>query len=436
MTIAVPYDWLRHVPQSLLDQEDAPFFGHPPPFPWEQFAAVFAKVFQLEGAKFTPSTWQMRAAEDLYEGLGANVVPHFVDLAPLEGNLCFVMAEEELHRIMNFFLLGDANVSTLIDPDYQQGFYQFLALEVFTIFSKLEYSKGIVPHLIETTELPSQPSVCQDISIEISGQTFVGRLIVSDELRRSWKERYAQNSLTIAVPPEIQVIVQLEAGSVALTKAEWDQIQIGDFLFLDHCSLEDFGEKGRVIMTLHSKPLYRARVKDGHLKILESPFFHEVETEMSPLPKEESKLPDTFDEEFTDFSDEFSDVESETEIEHDENHHTPPAKAGATAQPATAEPASAQATREPPSKEVIGATSAPSTTPLSINDVPLTVVVEVGRIQISLQKLMELQPGNLLELNIHPENGIDLVVNGNVIGKGELLKLGDTLGVRILDKVQ
>ena len=52
---------------------------------------------------------------------------------------------------------------------------------------------------------------------------------------------------------------------------------------------------------------------------------------------------------------------------------------------------------------------------------------------MSIQKLMELEPGNTLELDIHPESGVDLVVNGRRIGKGELLRIGDHLGVRILD---
>ena len=61
------------------------------------------------------------------------------------------------------------------------------------------------------------------------------------------------------------------------------------------------------------------------------------------------------------------------------------------------------------------------------------MIVEVGRIEMSIKTIMELQPGNMLELNVRPENGVDLVVNGKRIGKGELLKLGESLGVRILD---
>jgi len=52
---------------------------------------------------------------------------------------------------------------------------------------------------------------------------------------------------------------------------------------------------------------------------------------------------------------------------------------------------------------------------------------------MTVQTLLDLNPGNLLELDVHPESGVDLVVNGSRIGKGELLQIGDTLGVRILE---
>lgn len=69
----------------------------------------------------------------------------------------------------------------------------------------------------------------------------------------------------------------------------------------------------------------------------------------------------------------------------------------------------------------------------SPQDIPLNIVVEVGRLQMSVKTLMELKPGNLLDLNIHPEAGVELVVNGSRVGKGELLQVGDTIGVRILE---
>ena len=71
-----------------------------------------------------------------------------------------------------------------------------------------------------------------------------------------------------------------------------------------------------------------------------------------------------------------------------------------------------------------------ATTP---GEIPLSVVVEVGRLKMSMQTLMDLKPGNLVELDVLPESGIDLVVNGSRVAKGELLQVGDNLGIRILE---
>jgi len=52
---------------------------------------------------------------------------------------------------------------------------------------------------------------------------------------------------------------------------------------------------------------------------------------------------------------------------------------------------------------------------------------------MSAQKLMDLRPGNMLELEIPPEKAIALMVNDKCIGRGELIKIGETLGLRILE---
>lgn len=71
--------------------------------------------------------------------------------------------------------------------------------------------------------------------------------------------------------------------------------------------------------------------------------------------------------------------------------------------------------------------------PQPIAKVPLTVTVEVAKISMPLSQLKKLQPGNTLPLSISPEEGVALTVNNKVIGRGELVYLGEKLGVRILD---
>jgi flagellar motor switch protein FliN len=69
----------------------------------------------------------------------------------------------------------------------------------------------------------------------------------------------------------------------------------------------------------------------------------------------------------------------------------------------------------------------------SIKDVPLNVCVELARLRITLDHLMHLNPGNMLELPIHPDQGVSLTVNGKKVGRAELIYVGETLGIRILE---
>ena len=69
---------------------------------------------------------------------------------------------------------------------------------------------------------------------------------------------------------------------------------------------------------------------------------------------------------------------------------------------------------------------------ISPQEIPLTLSVEVARLQISLEKLLQLSPGNILELPTRPEQGVDVVIEGKKVAKAELIKLGEMLGIKIL----
>ena len=66
-------------------------------------------------------------------------------------------------------------------------------------------------------------------------------------------------------------------------------------------------------------------------------------------------------------------------------------------------------------------------------NIPLTLTVEVARVKMDLARLLSLQPGNLLELALRPEQGVSLVVGGKKVATGELVKIGEILGVKILN---
>ena len=68
----------------------------------------------------------------------------------------------------------------------------------------------------------------------------------------------------------------------------------------------------------------------------------------------------------------------------------------------------------------------------SLDELELELVCQAGSVTLSLAELRRLGPGSTLELAPRLEAHVDLLVNGRRVGQGELVKLGDALGVRVL----
>ncbi|HEX2580064.1 MAG TPA: FliM/FliN family flagellar motor switch protein [Rhabdochlamydiaceae bacterium] len=63
----------------------------------------------------------------------------------------------------------------------------------------------------------------------------------------------------------------------------------------------------------------------------------------------------------------------------------------------------------------------------------LRLTAELGSLSMPLSKLLHLEPGSMIDLDLSPEQGVDLTLSGKKIAKGGLLKLGEIVGFRILD---
>ena len=68
----------------------------------------------------------------------------------------------------------------------------------------------------------------------------------------------------------------------------------------------------------------------------------------------------------------------------------------------------------------------------ALDDLPLKLVCQVGCLELTLAQLRELGAGSLLQLNTPGVDSVDLMVNGRRVGQGQLVKIGDGLGVRLL----
>ena len=68
-----------------------------------------------------------------------------------------------------------------------------------------------------------------------------------------------------------------------------------------------------------------------------------------------------------------------------------------------------------------------------LGDVMLELRVELGRLELSLQSLVEAKIGDVHSLGVAVDAPVDLVVNGRVVGRGLLVAVGDEFGLQITE---
>ncbi len=64
-------------------------------------------------------------------------------------------------------------------------------------------------------------------------------------------------------------------------------------------------------------------------------------------------------------------------------------------------------------------------------DVPMAVVIEIGRARLTVQEILQLQPGSIIELERAVGEPVDLLVSDRRIAQGEIVVVGEHFGVRI-----
>ena len=68
-------------------------------------------------------------------------------------------------------------------------------------------------------------------------------------------------------------------------------------------------------------------------------------------------------------------------------------------------------------------------------DVPLELSVELGRARMTIQDLLGLGPGSVIELDKVAGEALDILVNDRLVARGEAVVVNDKFGVRITDIV-
>ncbi|MFA7635881.1 MAG: flagellar motor switch protein FliN [Bacillota bacterium] len=69
-------------------------------------------------------------------------------------------------------------------------------------------------------------------------------------------------------------------------------------------------------------------------------------------------------------------------------------------------------------------------------DVPLPVMVELGRTSMLVKDIMSVGPGSIIELDKAAGENVDILINGRLIARGEVVVIEENFGVRIVEFVK
>jgi len=376
VTEKAPFFWARKIASHLQENDQIPLFGHAPSFDWDQFSKLAATRLGIPHFEVRLSNQEWRDAHLLSEGLGSNPIVIPIKVGPLNGSAFWIMPKESVAKLTSWMMNGQIKARPLSSEILTTGFYRYLSLQILDVVSSLQPFEKTSILVSEPSELPEMDAFCADVEISFDNQTCWGRLAIEPQLQKSWAEFFSHPSTENILSTHsktIELTLGIKVGAVLLQQNEWETLKAGDFIVLDTGSYDPRKHQGAATIMLGLSPLFQVKVKQNKLQLIDYASIYE-----DPMAEYTPEIP---------------------------------------------EPTDHEATLLPGAEEQ----------PISLKDLPIHLTIELSRIRITLEKLMELSPGNLIELPIHPEQVVKLTVNGQLVGHAELVHLGETLGIRVLN---
>lgn len=88
-----------------------------------------------------------------------------------------------------------------------------------------------------------------------------------------------------------------------------------------------------------------------------------------------------------------------------------------------------------PSLDEVAATQADPSSLGLLADVELELTVELGQTRRNIKDILAMGPGSVMELDRHAGETVDILVNGRLVARGEVVVIGENYGVRITELI-
>lgn len=70
-----------------------------------------------------------------------------------------------------------------------------------------------------------------------------------------------------------------------------------------------------------------------------------------------------------------------------------------------------------------------------ILDIPLLITIELGRTRMTVQELLQLGQGSIIELNKVAGEPMEVLISEKLVARGEVVRINEKLGIRLIDIV-
>lgn len=220
---------LQQIENLFAAKQGISLHGSPPELPLELLIANLKQ--ELQATELTLSI-KSRKIDDPLEGFGSNVHSICFHLTPLTGTGFLIVSKNDFENCAK---------KTVSDTPFSWGsklleaYESFFKANLAHAFNKTEALPGLSVQLAEQTLLPAHPMTAIDCSLTIDGSVVPVRILLSKELKAHITSHFKETKLELKelkIAQELEVPLAIELGRVSLTRSEWEEIQIGDFITL------------------------------------------------------------------------------------------------------------------------------------------------------------------------------------------------------------
>lgn len=395
-TSSSSYDWLTYVEKALLECDHIPLMGEVPAFDFNALESSLKNVLGLKDLTVAIEKFQWVNASALEDYQSHEMTFLNFSILPIEGKVSACLAPKDVKTLVHWVVHQKTMEEELAPSQFEQGLISYVSTLSLACLQSHPFFEGFLLRYLPLKMAPSTRCLCMDVTLTSSKEKLALKLFIPERFRKNWLAHFLQRPSALshqklnATPVELS----LELGQFFRSIESFKQIQPGDFIPVPSIQVDPHTHTGSLNLCLDHKPLFRIRLKDKGFKILEQTYF----------PKETPMNDDEFSDDLSSSNySEQNEASLEDEMDFSEE------------------------------KEAQKASHSPEVTLEKISQVALNVSVELSRFQMTCEKLMQLKPGNLLELDIPFEKPVDLVVQNKVVAQGELIRVGETVGVRILN---